>query len=104
MSLVNQYWAIVHEVKRATSDFDLVSLSFYKPPSLDESYAGIDASFVKTYTEQSAELYGKLEAIIPASIMTKVKSTLKYGKQNKEFACPAYDGVSLIFSIVALYS
>ena len=45
----------------------------------------------------------RLKKVIPASIITKVKSTFVVGKKEVEFSCRKGDGPSVIFSIIALY-
>ena len=100
---VTEYWAIIAEVERACSDFDPTNNAFYKPPCLNDGYNKVDSRYRNQYAEQAKRLYEKLDAIISQSVMTKVKSTFSYGKDERSFSCPVGDGPSLVFAIVALY-
>ena len=77
--------------------------TYFKPPFKDDEYADVDYDGREMYAQQAQNLWDRLQKVIPASVITKSKSTFAVGKKEVEFSCPEGDGPSLIFSIIALY-
>jgi hypothetical protein len=102
-SNINEFWYLMAIIRRQTSDFDPLLNTYFKPPAKQDGYASVPEADRDLYDQQAANLFGRLEAIIPRSIMVKVLSTFRHGKKDEEFQCAEGDGPSLIFSIIALY-
>ena len=94
---------VIPACRRATSDFNPITGTYFKPPSKDDGYADVGSDGREMYAQQAQQLWDRLEKVIPASVITKVESTFAVGKKEVEFPCPEGDGPSLIFSIIALY-
>ena len=103
LSCVNEFWMVIPACRRAISDFNPITGTYFKPPSKDDGYSDVEADGREMYAQQAQNLWDRLEKVIPASVITKVKSTFAVGKKEVEFSCPEGDGPSLIFSIIALY-
>ena len=63
----------------------------------------MDSDRREMYAQQAQNLWNRLGKVIPASVITKIKSTFALGKKEVDFLCPEGDGPSLVFSIIALY-
>ena len=100
---VTEYWSILDEVDRSCTDYDPANGTFYKPPSGADGFTAVHPDMRPMYAIHAGNLYNRLEAVIPAAIMTKVRSTFNYGPNDTTFACPIGDGPSLIWSIAVLY-
>ena len=102
-SAIQDFWFIMPVIKRATSDYDPITNTYFKPPSKHDAYAAVNSDDRELYDQQARTCWERLASVVPQSVITKVRSTFRYGKKEEEFQCAEGDGPSLIFSIVALF-
>ena len=94
LSSVNEFWVVIPACRRATSDSNPITGTYFKPPSKDDGYDDVDSDGREMYVQQAQHLWDHVEKVIPASAITQVKSIFTVGKKEVEFSCPEGDGPS----------
>jgi hypothetical protein len=57
LSSVNEFWIVIPACRRATSDFNPITGTYFKPPSKDDEYADGDSDGRKIYAQQAQNLW-----------------------------------------------
>ena len=81
-SNINEFWYLMAIMRRQTSDFDPPLNAYFKPPAKQDGYASVLEAGRDLYDQQATNLFGRLEAIIPRSIMVKVLTTFRHEKKD----------------------
>ena len=61
LSSVNEFWMVIPACRRATSDFNPITGTYFKPPSKDDGYADVDSDGREMYAQQAQNLWDRLD-------------------------------------------
>ena len=59
LSSVNDFWTIIPACRRATSDFNPITGTYFKPPSKDDGYVDVDYDGREMYAQQAQNLWDR---------------------------------------------
>lgn len=100
----DEYYVILPYLYRISEDYDATIGSFYKPPDKHDGYQGVDPALVNLYAKQAQALYTEMNMRTPKELMTRIKSTFKYGLHEQLTGrCEENDGPTAYFSLLSLY-